>query len=93
VLNILEKHNKAENIAKKNTTFLIIQQVTKGGEFAGSNRFKHALTGMGHMKFTEGSRVLFFSKNRRGGQMNKLHFSLDQSNHVGWLFTEPMNAE
>ena len=93
ILNLLEKHNKAENLSNKNTTFLVIQQVTKGGEFAGSNRFKHMLTGMGHMKFTEGSRVLFFSKNRRGGQMDKLHFSLDQSNHVGWLFTEPMNAE
>ena len=93
VLNLLEKHNKAENIAKKNTSFMIIQQVTKGGEFAGSNRFKHMLTGMGHMKFTEGSRVLFFSKNRRGGKMDKLHFSLDQKNHVGWLFTEAMNAE
>tara|TARA_Y100001937_G_scaffold108519_1_gene152271 strand:+ start:1778 stop:2542 length:765 start_codon:yes stop_codon:yes gene_type:complete len=93
VLNLLEKHNKAENLSKTNTTFLIIQQVTKGGEFAGSNRFKHMLTGMGHMKFTEGSRVLFFSKNRRGGQMDKLHFSLDQKNHVGWLFTEPMNGE
>ena len=93
VLNLLEKHNKAENTANKNTSFMIIQQVTKGGEFAGSNRFKHMLTGMGHMKFTEGSRVLFFSKNRRGGKMDKLHFSLDQSNHVGWLFTEAMNAE
>jgi len=93
VLNLLEKHNKAENLNKTNTTFLIIQQVTKGGEFAGSNRFKHMLTGMGHMKFTEGSRVLFFSKNRRGGQMDKLHFSLDQKNHVGWLFTEAMNGE
>jgi len=93
VLNLLEKHNKAENIAKKNTTFLIIQQVTKSGEFAGSNRFKHMLTGMGHLKFTEGSRVLFFSKNRRGGQMDKLFFSLETKNHVGWLFTEPMNAE
>jgi hypothetical protein len=25
--------------------------------------------------------------------MDKLHFSLDQSNHVGWLFTEAHNAE
>ena len=93
VLNLLEKHNKAENLSKLNTTFLIIQQVTKSGEFAGSNRFKHMLTGMGHLKFTEGSRCLFFSKNRRGGRMDKLHFSLDQKDHVGWLFTEPMNGE
>ena len=93
VLNLLEKHNKAENRNKLNTTFLIIQQVTKGGTFAGSNRFKHMLTGMGHMKFVENGRCIFFSKNRRGGQMDRLFFSLETKNHVGWLFTEPMNAE
>ena len=92
LLNLFEKHNKAENQSKRNTNFMIIQQVTKGGEFAGSNRFKHMITAMAHMKFTpEGSRAIWFSKNRRGGEMNKQHFSLDQSNHVGWLFTEPMN--
>ena len=91
VLNLLEKHNKAENLNKKNTTFLIIQQVTKGGEFAGSNRFKHMLTSMGHMKFDGDSRTLFFSKNRRGGRMDKLHFSLDTNNHVNWKYFSPMN--
>jgi len=44
------------------------------------------------LKFSDNSRVLFFSKNRRGGQMDKLHFSLNQKNHVGWLFTEAINA-
>lgn len=93
VLNILERHNKAENEGGVNTSFMIIQQVTKGGMFAGSNRFKHMLTGMGHMKFVEGSRCIFFSKNRRGGEMNKLFFSLDQKDKVGFLYTEPMNGE
>jgi len=93
VLNILERHNKAENEGGINTSFMVIQQVTKGGEFAGSNRFKHMLTGMGHMKFVEGGRCIFFSKNRRGGEMNKLFFSLDQKNKVGFLYTEPMSAE
>jgi len=92
LLNLFERHNKAENRSSINTAFMLIQQVTKGGEFAGSNRFKHMLTGMAHMKFnSEGGRCIFFSKNRRGGEMNKLFFSLDQRNHVGWLFTEPMN--
>ena len=93
VLNLLEKHNKAENIAKKNTSFMIIQQVTKGGEFAGSNRFKHMLTSMGHLKFEGDSRVLFFSKNRRGGRMDKLHFSLNTNNHVNWSHFSAMNEE
>ena len=92
LLNIFEQHNKGENGSKRNTCFMIIQQVTKGGEFTGSNRFKHMITAMAHMKFNaEGGRCIFFSKNRRGGEMNKLYFSLDQRNHVGWLFTEPMN--
>ena len=92
ILNLLEKHNQAENRNKVNTTFMLIQQVTKGGNFAGSNRFKHMLTGMAHMKFdSDGGRAIFFSKNRRGGEMNKLFFSLNQANHVGWLFTEPLN--
>ena len=92
LLNLFEKHNKAENQGNINTCFMIIQQVTKGGEFAGSNRFKHMITAMAHMKFNvEGGRAIWCSKNRRGGEMNKQFFSLDQRNHVGWLFTEPLN--
>ena len=92
ILNLLEKHNQAENRNKVNTAFMLIQQVTKGGNFAGSNKFKHMLTGIAHMKFdSDGGRAIFFSKNRRGGEMNKLFFSLNQANHVGWLFTEPLN--
>ena len=92
ILNLLERHNKAENRNNVNTAFMLIQQVTKGGEFAGSNRFKHMLTGMAHMKFDgDGGRAIYFSKNRRGGEMNKLFFSLNNANHVGWLFTEPLN--
>ena len=91
VLNLLEKHNKAENIGKVNTAFLVIQQVTKMGEFAGSNRFKHMMTGMAHMKFMDEGRAFFFSKNRRGGQMDALFFSLNQIKNVGWLHTQPMN--
>ena len=91
VLNLLEKHNKAENIGKVNTAFLVIQQVTKMGEFAGSNRFKHMMTGMAHMKFMDEGRAFFFSKNRRGGQMDALFFSLNNIKNVGWLHTQPMN--
>ena len=92
LLNIFEQHNKGENASNRNTCFMIIQQVTKGGEFAGSNRFKHMITAMAHMKFNaEGGRAIWFSKNRRGGEMNKQFFSLDQTKHVGWLFTEPLN--
>ena len=94
VLNLLEVHNKGGNTSHdKNTTFLIIQQVTKGGDICRfSNRFKHMLTGMCAMRFVEGGRSLSFNKNRRGGQMDQLFFSLDQKNNVGWLHTEAMNS-
>ena len=91
LLNLFEQHNKGGNKEKRNTNFMIIQQVTKGGEFAGSNRFKHMLTSMGHMKFVEGGRCIFFSKNRRGGRMDKLHFSLEAKNHVNWTHFSAMN--
>ena len=89
ILNLFEKHNKAENAGNVNTCFLVIQQVTKMGEFAGSNRFKHMMTGMAHMKFMDEGRAFFFSKNRRGGQMDALFFSLNSIKNVGWLHTQP----
>jgi hypothetical protein len=51
------------------------------------------LTGMAEMRFQDGGRYISFSKNRRGGKMDKLFFSLDQSQNVGWLYTEAQNAE
>ena len=88
LLNLFEKHNLGENDSNTNTSFLVIQQVTKGGEFAGSNRFKHMMTGMAHLKWTkEGDRTFFFSKNRRGGDMSVRMFNLSTPNRVGWLGT------
>jgi len=85
VLTLMEEHNLAGNKSGINTAFLIIQQVTKSGGFAGSNRIKHMTTGMAHLKFQEGERYLAFSKNRRGGNMNKLYFNLAVGNKVYWL--------
>jgi DNA repair protein RadA/Sms len=94
LLNLFEKHNMGENDSKINTAFLVIQQVTKGGEFAGSNRFKHMMTGMAHMKWTkEGDRTFYFSKNRRGGDMSVRMFSLQNKNRVGWLGTVAVGQE
>ena len=94
LLNLFEKHNLGENDSKTNTSFLVIQQVTKGGEFAGSNRFKHMMTGMAHMKWTkEGDRTFFFSKNRRGGDMSVRMFNLSTPNRVGWMGTLAVGQE
>ena len=94
LLNLFEKHNLGQNDSNINSSFLVIQQVTKGGEFAGSNRFKHMMTGMAHMKWTkEGDRTFFFSKNRRGGDMSVRMFSLDSTKRVGWLGTLAVGQE
>ena len=92
ILQLLDEHNQANNDAKLNSTFLIIQQVTKGGTFVGSNKIKHMTTAMGHLKFDgDGSRFFHLSKNRRGGSGNKLFFNLNKKNKVNWLFDEPIN--
>lgn len=92
LLQLFEEHNLGGNESKLNTSFLIIQQVTKGGTFVGSNKLKHMTTGMLHMKFDEGGRYIHFSKNRRGGSMNKLYFSLHKKNHIDWQQEEPINV-
>ena len=51
---------------KKYTTFINIQQVTKAGDFAGSNRLKHMTEAMCHVDRIKDSdaRKVYFSKNR-----------------------------
>ena len=93
ILQLLDDHNQANNDSKINTTFLIIQQVTKGGVFVGSNKIKHMTTAMGHLKFDEMGRYFHFSKNRRGGNGNKIYFNLNTHNKVAWMNEEPLNAE
>lgn len=74
-----------ENTAQKNTTFLIIQQVTKGGVFLGSNKLKHNTTGMMELRFDEDNPDLTwisFSKNRRGPINQRLYFDLSLGGDV-----------
>ena len=87
-LGLFEKHNLGENNDNVNTAFLIIQQVTKSGSFAGSNKIKHLATAMMEIKFDKetGDRYLQFSKNRRGGNANKLYYSLNTQNSVNWMY-------
>lgn len=84
ILKMLEKYNKSHY-----TSFLIIQQMTKGGVFVGSNKLKHMTTAFADLKFDEiGNRYMQFTKNRRGGSMNKFMYNLDTHNKVNWLYEE-----
>ena len=90
MLDLLEKNNKAENQASKNTAFICIQQMTKQGEFAGSNRIKHMTTAMAALRFDgrgrDAERYIEFSKNRRGGVGEKIFFSLNRGGRVDYSF-------
>jgi len=90
LLELLEKNNKAKNKANKNTAFICIQQMTKQGEFAGSNRIKHMTTAMAALRFdgrgADAERYIEFSKNRRGSVGDKIYFSLARGGCVDYSF-------
>ena len=72
LLSLIKRHNKAMNASKKNTTFLTIQQVTKRGNFMGTNRLKHMITAMMELRLDNprniySDRYVVCSKHRRGG--------------------------
>jgi predicted ATP-dependent serine protease len=86
LIDLMISHNLGENKEKKNTTFLAIQQVTKGGVFVGSNKLKHNTTGMLELRREkeELNPHMVFTKNRRGAIEEKLHYSLSQSGDVNY---------
>lgn len=78
-LDLMEKHNQGENETNTFTCFLIIQQVTKSGDFVGSNRLKHMTSAMLQM-FRDrdaGTNIMEFTKNRVGTAGEQLGFRID----------------
>lgn len=87
LLSLIKKHNKAENATSTNTTFLTIQQVTKKGSFAGTNRLKHMITAMMELRLDNpknvySDRFVVFSKHRRGDVGVKLYYNLSSKGDV-----------
>lgn len=59
------------------TSFIIIQQVTKGGNFVGSNKLKHNTTGMIELRYDKVGNTYFgVMKNRRGFKYDTLYYTL-----------------
>jgi predicted ATP-dependent serine protease len=83
LVDICVKNNKGENTLNKFTSFLIIQQVTKSGEFVGSNKLKHMFDAMGEMRKNSdrdgGGTYITFSKNRNGNSGIKFGYELNES--------------
>ena len=77
------RNNKGENKQNKFTSFLLIQQVTKSGEFVGSNKLKHMTDGMLEMRRESerdgGGCFMMFNKNRNGNVNKKLSFTLSNN--------------
>ena len=75
LVDLMVKQNSAENTEGVNTSFICIQQMTKGGDFVGSNKLKHNTTGMIELRYTKsGERKVVVSKNRRGFDYDNLYF-------------------
>ena len=83
LVDICVKNNKGENKSEKFTSFMLIQQVTKAGVFAGSNKLKHLVDAMGEMRRESerdgGATFINFTKNRNGLVDNKMYFELSNS--------------
>jgi KaiC/GvpD/RAD55 family RecA-like ATPase len=84
LIDMMIGHNLANNDSKTHTAFLVIQQVTKGGVFVGSNKLKHNTTGMLEIRFDDNGQAayLMFTKNRRGSVNRKMYFSLKETGDV-----------
>ena len=85
-LSLQDKNKKGNNKNNYYTTFVNIQQVTKAGDFTGSNRLKHMTEAMAHItKNNDGTeRSIHFSKNRDCDKDFKLYFSI--SNNVFYTY-------
>ena len=87
LLSIIKQQNKAANDRGVNTTFLTIQQVTKAGQFIGSNRLKHSITAMLELRLENpknvySDRYAVFSKHRRGDVGVRLYYDLSVTGDV-----------
>ncbi|MDO5017071.1 MAG: AAA family ATPase [Porphyromonas sp.] len=89
LLQLMKKQNKGQNERQLNCTFLTIQQVTKSGNFVGSNRLKHSITAMMELRLENpkniySDRFITFSKHRRGDVGVKLFYSLSSTGNVSF---------
>ena len=86
LVDVCTQNNKGSNKENKYTSFMLIQQVTKAGVFAGSNKLKHLVDAMGEMRREserEGSGTYVnFTKNRNGLVDNKMYYELSNNKIV-----------
>ena len=102
-LDLMIANNKGKNRDKVYTTFVTILQLSKGGQFVGSNKLKHMTTSMMSLDWdgaeNSGRRYMEFSKNRVGQVGKKLYFDLeggvsfDEARYARDLFNDQIVQE
>lgn len=102
-LDLMIANNKGKNKDKVYTTFVTILQLSKGGQFVGSNKLKHMTTSMMQLDWdgaeNSGRRYMEFSKNRVGQVGKKLYFDLeggvsfDEARYARDLFNDQIVQE
>ena len=79
-LDLMVDNNKGLNKSKIHTTFVTILQLSKGGQFVGSNKLKHMTSAMMDINWegseNSGTRYMEFSKNRCGNVGQKLCYTI-----------------
>lgn len=80
LLGLQDRNKKGDNMGEYYTSFINIQQVTKAGDFAGSNRIKHMTDAMAHIERPKDNlgRSIHFTKNRDCDKDFKMYFSIHQ---------------
>lgn len=95
LIDLMISHNLGGNDTRTHTTFIAIQQVTKGGVFVGSNKLKHNTTGMLELRYDQatGSQYMMFNKNRRGSVNKRMFYSLSATGDVEYDLKRFSNDE
>ena len=102
-LDLMIANNQGKNKLNLYTTFVTILQLSKGGNFVGSNKLKHMTTAMMDINWKGGEnsseRYMEFTKNRLGAVGQKLFFdftngvTFDQARYTRDLLNLELIAE
>ena len=95
LVGVCTQQNKGKNKENKFTSFLLIQQVTKSGEFVGSNKLKHMTDATLEMRREAerdgGGTYMEFTKNRNGNVSQRISFQLTNRTLTYGHITGPEN--
>lgn len=85
MLDLMNKHNAGFNRLNLYTSFLVIQQKNKSGQYVGSKRLEHMTTAFLQLLWDpkeHGRRYMIFEKNRKGREKVKLYYNMDEKKGV-----------